>query len=117
LLRVAPAEEAFRRAQVELFAPGLAGDRADFAETDLERVRLPEGRSELQPHRFALVHRQHHTAALAPFVRNARGVVVDAAEREAGEAGRERVALAVVGDAEGALEADGHVADAERVVV
>src|SRR5690606_37435507 len=113
---VVPTKHTSARTNVELFAPALAGDRADFADADLERVWLPMRRREVQPHRLALVHRQHHAATLAPLARHPRRVVVDAPERERSEPGRQWIAAAVVGDAEGALDADGDVADAQRVV-
>ena len=98
-----------RASALQALAAGLAGERVDLADGDLDRVRAPVRAVEVQPHRLALVHRQQHTAVRPPRLRDPVCVVGDAADREVSQRGRQRVLAAVVGDPQCALEGDAEV--------
>ena len=81
----------------ERLVPGVAGQRVDPTEADLDRVRLPPGRLETEPEGLALVHREEHAARLARRLGHAIGELLDPADRERAQAGRQGVGPAVVG--------------------
>ena len=94
------------RVAVEPLRPGVAGNGTDLAGGDLDRERIVGVAIEAEPHCFGLMHRQQHAAAALPGGREPVRVVVDVAQREAAEAGRQRVVAAVVRNAQRALEVD-----------
>jgi hypothetical protein len=104
---------------VQLLRPCLAGDRVDLAGGNFygEGIGGISGGAvagtKMQPHGFALVHGQHYAAAIDPCGRHAPREIVHVSERKVAEPRRQRVLLAVVGYAQGALEVD---RDARRTV-
>ena len=60
--------------------PFIPGHRADFACRDSDRERIFSGAPEGDPHGFSLVHWQHKSAVLQPFLRNPAFIVFDVFE-------------------------------------
>ena len=96
------------RVRIQAVGPGIAGHGANLSGGDLHRARIVSiAAIEVDPRRFGPVHREDRAAAAQPALRQAPRVIVEMAQRETSRAGRERIILSIVGNAQRALEPEG----------
>ncbi len=93
--------------------PGLTGEGVDLAGGDLDGAGVAQAHdlgnqapSEAQPQGFGLVEGHEDTAMAAPGRGQPFGVVIDQAQGECAQARGQGVNVAVVGDAQGAVEGE-----------